>query len=117
MQEVILSATIQVRLGSEDVPWTDFVQICKAAATRMAATDSSTHGLVSKLSRGNILKLNAQGFEASPRSILDLVSSFGSCACMNVRDRLYGLLGLASDIEIAVDYNLFQHRTLPTRHA
>ena len=106
VQEVILSTSIKVRLDTVDIPWTNFIQICKAAASAMAAADKSTHGLVSKLSRGNMLKLDTQRFEATPRSILDLVISFGSCACMDVRDRVYGLLGLASDLEIAVDYNL-----------
>ena len=106
IQEVFVSRAVQVRLGSIEVPWERLVQICKAAVSAIASNRKSAFKAVDTLSSSSLIRINEQRSEAAPRSFSDLISSFGACLCTDVRDRVYGLLGLASGLSMDVDYRL-----------
>jgi hypothetical protein len=91
VQEVVVSRNVQVRLGSVQVPWDRFVEMCEAAGQKTLNGYRTSHEVADRL---------------SPSSFSDYIKSFGTYLCSDLLDRVYGLLGLASDFTIEVDYNL-----------
>ena len=50
--------------------------------------------------------LHSQRRDNRSRTLLDLIKAYRTCGCFDVRDRVYGLLGLVESSALEVDYNL-----------
>ncbi|KAK5700372.1 hypothetical protein LTR17_022980 [Elasticomyces elasticus] len=125
VQEMVLARDMEVVVGAQAISWTDFVSSFMTVydmtrkdrsvfvATEIACTDSHSDPL---LARGvkNILELNS--VRAYYRNRSDKISSLNFLLlytsrthCNDPRDKIYALLGLATDFDrssITVDYTL-----------
>jgi hypothetical protein len=104
VQEVILSLEIQVYIHQWEFAWINFVDSCYLAlrACHPCTQDTSYKDL------GMIFVLDEQRRKEweCERRFADLIRSYGSCKCFDIRDRVFGLAGLAKDLVLDVDYSL-----------
>ncbi|EPE24620.1 hypothetical protein GLAREA_08473 [Glarea lozoyensis ATCC 20868] len=106
VQEVILSREIQVHIHQREFAWINFVDCCYLALRACNWCTQETNYEYEDL--GMIYVLDEQRRKESvwERRFADLIRSYGSCKCFDIRDRVFGLAGLADDLALDVDYNL-----------
>ena len=115
MQETALAKNLYVLFGTKTISWTDLVgliQIMLRAATGEANNALRTIGIFVDLltiparNRG---KYRKKAFAGERISLLPLVLDAHAALVTNLRDRMYGFLGLATDAQNLVpklDYRL-----------
>ena len=108
VQEIIISRSIRVQVSQAVFTFNDFVFLCADAAE---ALDSATSGKTTTTFYKKVLfsKMNTLCRERSQKNhqqFHDLIREYGSHNCHDDRDRVFGLLGLAKDISIEVNYSL-----------
>jgi hypothetical protein len=101
VQEVVLGANCRVYCGSHIMQWNDM-----AKAALCLKTDSSRHVEAHRVVQ-MIRVLKRKLASAVDRPLLNLLSQTYNLQCTDPRDKLYGILGLSSDIhegELVPDY-------------
>ena len=102
VQEVILSPDVDVYLSQSSFSWADFIRLCKRGATALV----SRSNFVEKLSRSTMLALHRQRTHRIKRDLPEMIRDYRTCRCFDLRDRVFGLLGLVDDFTFKVDYAL-----------
>jgi hypothetical protein len=101
-QEVVLGSKCQVYCDSYAMGWDDM-----ARAALCFKTDTTNHLEALKVVQ-NVRGLKQKISRRENRSLLHLLSQTYDLQCTNPRDKVYGLLGLASDThkqDIVPDYD------------
>ena len=98
VQEVILSPEIQLHFVQGETPcscsWNDFILACQR------------HFETTVLSSSTMFVLHQQRKEKSKYPFGSLLRYYGTCDCADIRDRVFGLLGLTESFGLEVDYEL-----------
>ncbi|KAL7950222.1 heterokaryon incompatibility domain-containing protein [Trichoderma barbatum] len=93
VQEVVLNPNVTLFCGGSQIPWLRLLQVVRSS--------QNTSGLLSVVkTMESIWIYHCLGIEASsqaPLRLLDLLSSLSELGCVDARDRIYALAGLASD--------------------
>jgi hypothetical protein len=126
VQEAILSPDVQVYVSHRDFSWAEFIRFCQLVAAEINTPERMEIAalIAEKLSRSTMLSLHRQRTDKSERSFPDLIRDYCTCRCFDLRDRVFGLMGLVKDFAIEVDYELSRlqlfekiTRTYPTQFA
>jgi hypothetical protein len=119
VQEVILSMDVRVYICEWEFRWPDFVRLCD-----MVVNSVQGNLALGFYSSGMILRLDQLRKDLFQFGFPDILRNFLDCQCLDVRDRVFGLMGLAKDVALEVDYNLSRFqlfekltRTYPVRFA
>ena len=97
VQEVILSPDIQVYLSRSNFSWTYFYRLFEA--TQIAT-------IKEKFLQSAMYSLQLQRIGSEARYFPTLVGNYCRSGCHDVRDRVFGLLGLVEDVKLQVNYDL-----------
>jgi hypothetical protein len=105
VQEVALGKKCVVYCGSHSVPWNN---LAKAALCLEDDADhqADAHRVVRMI--GGLKRMNVTGYSGH-RPLMNLIHQSFNLLCTNPRDKIYGVLGLASDImpeQFSPDYSL-----------
>lgn len=90
VQEVLLSRKLQIHVSDRTYDFGELVRVCK--------NDRAT------LAGSAMLTLYQQRLSREYRTLPELIQAHQSRLCSDVRDRVFGLLGLVNDFVIDVDY-------------
>jgi hypothetical protein len=108
VQEVILSLDVSVYIYDRVYPWDAFVQYYNLAIRSTNQRKYFDDEYIRRqLNSSTINGLDRQRRVVSTaRHFSDLLAAFYNCKCFDIRDRVFGLLGLDTDFALDVDYNL-----------
>ena len=127
VQEIIASDEIIVHVSaSKSISWTDFYEQCSMVADRLSKVNSvwSTEAALDKLAKSGLAHLHGHrgGAQLTPsiqrgkgshkrrktvisREWAELITTYGRKQCLDIRDHVYGLNGVAA-VPVQVDYGL-----------
>ncbi|RMZ87455.1 hypothetical protein DV736_g5315, partial [Chaetothyriales sp. CBS 134916] len=117
IQEVLLAKELVLFCGERTLSWDAFKYACAGPATvkgfpGMKNSDSvfgPVHNAKMAMSRSQFRELSHQRALQRPRYLRQLIEAYGGAQCMDIRDRIYGLLGLSRDWSgedgIDIDYS------------
>jgi hypothetical protein len=117
IQEVLLAQELILFCGDRSLTWDAFKCACAGPAsvkgfTGLRASDSvfgPVHAAKMAMSRTQFRELSHQRALQRPRYLNQLLEAYGSANCTDVRDGIYGLLGLSRDWSgdngIIIDYS------------
>lgn len=108
IQELFLAKQAQIFCGSRSVSWSTFPKLPKTVSGFIVQDNLNPSGFNMMLGSSpagrhsrEILSELSRGVQPatgeSPRRLDELVVKFGRAQCLDVRDRVYGLLGLACE--------------------
>jgi hypothetical protein len=108
VQEVVLSPEAQVYVSRRDFSWAEFIRFCRLVASEINTAERLEIAalIAEKLSQSTMLSLHRQRTDKSGRSFPDLIKNYCICRCFDLRDRVFGLMGLVRDFAIEIDYGL-----------
>ena len=104
MQELILFPELQVYLSGAKMfsfSWETFVHLCK-----MVASGLDNRKVIARPSESTILSLHRQRTTKAKRCFMDILRTYSACQCFDFRDRVFGLMSLAHQSSLEVDYTL-----------
>lgn len=102
LQEVALARSITVHCGFHSVLWEAFDKFCFSPELRIDIPEFQS-SFASKL---GLIRRKQLGQQES--TLRELMEAFNGCACSDPRDRIFALLGLASDCrnnQLRADYS------------
>ncbi|RMZ83442.1 hypothetical protein DV737_g1532, partial [Chaetothyriales sp. CBS 132003] len=117
IQEVLLAKELVLFCGERTLSWDAFKYACAGPATvkgfpGMKTSDSvfgPVHSAKMAMSKSQFRELSHQRALQRPRYLRQLIEAYGGAQCMDIRDRIYGLLGLSRDWSgedgIDIDYS------------
>ena len=122
IQEVILAMNVVVRCRNQVLIWAEFVQLCMklselcgkkqpevpwpksrstpSAKSPLSGSPKGDAELLHSISESTLLLLNQERrgeFVAQSRGLPQLLQHYGNAGCKDLRDRVFGLLGLIDD--------------------
>ena len=109
VQEVILAPSVRVVMSTASLPYDEFTTLW--GRTSQALGPTSATGGPSLFRGGRLISLGINNLcrarlHETNRKFQHLIREYGSNKCHDKRDRVFGLLGLADDITIEVNYRL-----------
>ena len=117
IQEVLLAKELILFCGDRSLTWEAFKYACAGPANvkgfpGLRSADSvfgPVHSAKMAMSRSQFRELSHQRALQRPRYLNQLLEAYGTANCTDVRDRIYGLLGLSRDWSgdkgINIDYS------------
>ena len=117
IQEVLLAQDLIIFCGDRTLTWDAFKYACAGPAsvkgfTGLRSSDAvfgPVHSAKMAMSRSQFRELSHQRALQRPRYLHQLLEAYGTAECTDVRDRIYGLLGLSRDWSgikgINIDYS------------
>ena len=106
VQEVIVSQEAELHCGEEHMPWDDFSVFQKCLEDGDIELDGDDR--IQKSSAFNLDQYRVYN-RTDYSNLIELLEPFSSSLCFEVRDKIYGLVGLARD---ATDFRIDYSRSL-----
>ena len=107
IQELILAKNIRLFCGRRSLQWTTAQDIAIEYLHRFSLSNSSSF----RDGNDHLLNMLSVSIKRSPSSteekdLLDTWVTFSECHCKDIRDKVYGILNLANNLNIQPDYEI-----------
>lgn len=104
VQEVILPPEVFVHCGLIRLAWDELIDVVMWANESLLSSYRWDGLRPEDYDTMIVLNLHYQRQGVSRRNLVDLLKAYGKCECLDIRDRIYGLLGLWGGDEAANGY-------------
>jgi hypothetical protein len=117
VQEFLLAKNVQILCGSKSIPWKAFDHVArKSLNTKVYESQSRVGRTALEQIRGStFMSLSKDRKLVRGQTLEELLKKYGSTRCADIRDRVFGLVGLANDGHLVqVDYLQDENRLWAT---
>jgi hypothetical protein len=117
VQEFLLAHNIQILCGSNSIPWKVFDHVAlKSQNTKFYESQSQVgRAALEQIRSSTFMSLSKDRKLVRGQNLEELLKKYGSTRCADIRDRVFGLVGLANDGHLVqVDYLQNENRLWAT---
>lgn len=107
VQEFLLAQDIQILCGSKAIPWKAFDHVARKSRNAKVYESQSPAGraALNQIKGSTFMSLSEDRKLVRGQTLEELLKKYGSTRCADIRDRVFGLAGLANDGHLVqVDY-------------
>jgi hypothetical protein len=107
VQEFLLARNVQILCGSKSIPWKAFDHVAQKSQNTKVYESQGPAGraALDQIRSSTFMSLSKDRTLVRGQTLEELLKKYGSTRCVDRRDRVFGLVGLASDGHLLqVDY-------------